>query len=159
MLAAFEVEVFHAGAGVGVRSVETYTLQCRCYEAEVALVGQFYTHQVGITRILGLCEAGVDVTLILIVGAHLVYDEVVYLLVEDAGAYQTDAAEVIVGTQVKVVGDSRFQLGVSDGDFVVGTLNVHARYEGRVFGAGQGLSKRTAHFEVIVHIPLYEQRR
>ena len=34
-----------------------------------------------------------------------VYDEVVYLLVEDAGAYQTDAAEVVVGTQVEVVGD------------------------------------------------------
>ena len=80
-------------------------------------------------------EAGVGVTLVFVVGAHLVYDEVVYLLVEDAGAYQTDAAEVVVGTQVEVVGDGRFQLRVSDGDIVVGTLDVHTGHEGRVFGA------------------------
>lgn len=90
--------------------------------AEVAFVRtSSHPYQVGVARILGLGEAGVGVTLVFVVGAHLVYDEVVYLLVEDAGAYQTDAAEVIVGTQVEVVGDGRFQLRVSDGDFVVGT--------------------------------------
>ncbi len=135
ILASFEVEVFHTGMGVGVRSVETYTFQSGSNEAEVALVGQLYTYQVGVARILGLGEAGVGVTLVLVVGAHLVYDEVIYLLVEDAGAYQTDAAEVVVGTQVEVVGDGRFQLRVSDGDFVVGTLDVHTGHEGRVFGA------------------------
>ena len=39
VLASFEVEVFHTGMGVGVRSVETYTLQSGSNEAEVALVG------------------------------------------------------------------------------------------------------------------------
>ena len=39
ILAAFEVEVFHTGVGVGVRSVETYTFQSGSNEAEVALVG------------------------------------------------------------------------------------------------------------------------
>ena len=29
ILATFEVEVFHTGVGVGVRSVETYTFQSR----------------------------------------------------------------------------------------------------------------------------------
>ena len=39
ILAAFEVEVFHTGVGVGVRSVETYTFQSGGNKAEVALVG------------------------------------------------------------------------------------------------------------------------
>ena len=156
ILAAFEVEVFHTGVGVGVRSVETYTFQSGSNEAEVALVGQLYTHQVGVARILGLGEAGVGVTLVFVVGAHLVYDEVVYLLVEDAGTDETDTFEIIFTTQIEVIGECRLQSRITEGNLVVAALNCDVGRQGGVLGACNGVGERSAYLEVIVYIIFHQ---
>ena len=74
------------------------------------------------------------ITLIFVVGADLVYDEIIDFLVEDTSTDQTDAAEIIVGAQVEVVGCGRFQFRITDGDFIIGALDVYARYKSRVLG-------------------------
>ena len=119
---------------IGVSSVKADALQGRGDESEVALVREFYSEQVGVARILGLCESSIYITLILVVGADLVYDEIIDFLVEDTSTDQTDAAEIIVGAQVEVVGCGRFQFRITDGDFIIGALDVYARYKSRVLG-------------------------
>ena len=81
---------------IGVSSVKADALQGRGDESEVALVREFYSEQVGVARILGLCESSIYIALIFVVGADLVYDEIIDFLVEDTGTDQTDAAEIIV---------------------------------------------------------------
>lgn len=66
--------------GISICPVETYTLQGRCYEAEITLIGELQAYQIGIACILGLCEAGIYIALVLVVGADLVYDEVIDFL-------------------------------------------------------------------------------
>ena len=88
---------------ISIGSVETDTLQGRGDKAEIALVRELYTEQVGVTRILGLREASIYITLVFVVGTDLVYDEVIDFLVENTGTDQTDATEIIVGAQVEVV--------------------------------------------------------
>ena len=134
ILAAFEVEILYTGVCISIGSVETDTLQGRGDKAEIALVRELYTEQVGVTRILGLREASIYITLVFVVGTDLVYDEVIDFLVENTGTDQTDATEILVGAQVEVVRHGRFQFGISDSDFIVGALDVYARYKSRIFG-------------------------
>ena len=69
---------------IGVSSVKADALQGRGDESEVALVREFYSEQVGVARILGLCESSIYIALIFVVGADLVYDEICLLYTSDA---------------------------------------------------------------------------
>ena len=119
---------------ISIGSVETDTLQGRGDKAEIALVRELYAEQVGVTRILGLREASIYITLVFVVGCSLCRSIDSFFIVENTGTDQTDATEIIVGAQVEVVGHGRFQFGISDSDFIVGALDVYARYKSRIFG-------------------------
>ena len=117
--------------GISIGSVEADTLQGRSNEAEITLVRELYAEQIGIACVFGLREAGIYVTLVFVVVTDLIYNEIVDLLVEDTGADQTDAAEIIVGAQVEVIRHGGLQFRVTDGDFIVGAFGTRAEYLGR----------------------------
>ena len=120
--------------GIGIGSVKPIHFKAGAMNPEVALVRELYAEQIGIACVFGLREAGIYVTLVFVVVTDLIYNEIVDLLVEDTGADQTDAAEIIVGAQVEVIRHGGLQFRVTDGDFIVGAFDVYAWYKAEYLG-------------------------
>lgn len=114
ILASFEVEVIYPGVRIGVSSVETDALQGRGNETEVALIGYFHTQQISIAGVARLAEFSIGGSVVAIVAQCLVYNEVVNLLVEDAGTDETDTFEIIFTTQIEVIGECRLQSRITE---------------------------------------------
>ena len=83
---------------VGVCTVKSDAFQCRSDEAEITLISQFHTKQVGITCVFGLGELLLFIVLVGIVTNHLIDNEIVDFLIEDTCTDQTDALEIVIGT-------------------------------------------------------------
>ena len=62
-------------------------LQGRSNEAEITLIRKFQSPQISISCILGLSETGIVCSLVFIVGQYLIYDEIVYFLIEKTCAH------------------------------------------------------------------------
>ena len=156
ILASFEVEFIYPGVRIGVSSVETDALQGRGNETEVALIGYFHTQQISIAGVARLAEFSIGGSVVAIVAQCLVYNEVVNLLVEDAGTDETDTFEIIFTTQIEVIGECRLQSRITEGNLVVAALNCDVGRQGGVLGACNGVGERSAYLEVIVYIIFHQ---
>ena len=87
----------------------------------------------------------------------VVHDEIIDFLVEQAGAHQTDALEVVFGAEVEVVAECRVQIGVTEGDVFL--VDDDVGYEVGILGSCQRVGERSAEFQVVVHVILDEHRR
>ena len=159
VFAAFELEVIHLRIGVGVVGVDTYALKSRSDETEVALQSHFHAQNVGIARIAWLGEFGVGNALILVVVESLVDNKVVDRLVENASAHQSNALEVLFGAEVDVVADGRSEVGVTEFNSIVATVDADVRSEVGVFGSSNCVRERSSKLEVVLNIPLHHNVR
>ena len=122
------------------------TLSTRGNETEVALIGYFHAQQISIAGVARLAEFSIGGSVVAIVAQSLVYNEVVNLLVEDAGTDETDTFEIIFTTQIEVIGECRLQFRITEGNLVVAAL----------LGACNGVGERSAYLEVIVYIIFHQ---
>ena len=126
---------------VGVRTVETDAFQCGSDEAEVTLIGQFYSQQIGVAGVFGLGELLVFVVLLGVVTENLIDDKGIDLLIKYTCTHQTDTFEIVIGTKVEVVGDGRSQVGVTHKQFIVTAVDVDTWDQRGVFRSAQCIGK------------------
>ena len=125
-------------------------------EAEVALVGHLNTEEVGVAGIEGALHLVIERSVIRVVTLAVVDDEVVDLLVEHAGADQTDALEVVLGVQVEVVRECRLQVGVAEGNLILVYDDVG--HEVGILRARERVGEGEADFQVVAGVVLGQER-
>ena len=158
------VVVARGAVGVRVVAVEAHAFQCRGYEAEVALVAHLHAEYACVVCVHVLLDGehgavAAQAQLLAGVIAYGLNVHVLYVLVEEAQAHQSDALEVVLGGEVVVERRGRLYVRVAYHGLLVGQVERLVGYEGGVLRARERLGERGAYAEVVVHPVLQQHAR